>query len=58
MPKESRRPDRVAAAIREEIANFLAGGVKDPRVAGLVTVTGVGTGLTDTLLNEIFSKLP
>ena len=41
MPKESRRPDRVAAAIREEIANFLAGGVKDPRVAGLVTVTGV-----------------
>lgn len=24
----------------------------------LVTVTGVGTGLTDTLLNEIFSKLP
>ena len=40
-PKDSRRQDRVAEAIREEIATFLAEGVKDPRVAGLVTVTGV-----------------
>jgi ribosome-binding factor A len=39
--RDTRRPDRVAEAVREEIAAFLAGGVKDPRVTGLVTVTGV-----------------
>jgi ribosome-binding factor A len=38
---DSRRPDRVAEAIREAVAMFLAEGVKDPRVTGLVTVTGV-----------------
>lgn len=37
----NRRPDRVAEAIRAETASFLASGVKDPRVIGLVTVTGV-----------------
>ena len=37
----NRRPDRVAEAIREEIATFLAEDVKDPRIVGLVTVTGV-----------------
>jgi ribosome-binding factor A len=36
-----RRNDRVAEAIREEVATFLAEDVKDPRVTGLVTVTGV-----------------
>lgn len=41
MPFDNRRPDRVAEAIREEVATFLADGVKDPRVRGLVTVTGV-----------------
>jgi ribosome-binding factor A len=41
MPSDSRRPDRVAEAIREAVAMFLAEGVKDPRVTGLVTVTGV-----------------
>lgn len=41
MPADSRRPDRVAAAIRESVATFLTEGVKDPRVTGLVTVTGV-----------------
>ena len=41
MPKDSRRPDRVAEAIREEVATFLHEGVKDPRVSGIVTVTGV-----------------
>src|SRR5256885_1132523 len=41
MAFDNRRPDRVAEAIREEVARFLAGGVKDPRVRGLVTVTGV-----------------
>ena len=41
MPRDTRRPDRVAEAVREEIATFLAEGVKDPRVTGLVTVTGV-----------------
>ncbi|MFL5578060.1 MAG: 30S ribosome-binding factor RbfA [Gemmatimonadaceae bacterium] len=37
----NRRPDRVAEAIREEIATFLAERAKDPRIVGLVTVTGV-----------------
>lgn len=41
MANDGRRPDRVAEAIREEVAMFLAEGVKDPRVTGLVTVTGV-----------------
>ena len=40
MPQHQ-RSDRVAAAIREEVANFLAEGIKDPRVTALVTVTGV-----------------
>ncbi|HKG92656.1 MAG TPA: 30S ribosome-binding factor RbfA [Gemmatimonadaceae bacterium] len=41
MPSSPRRSDRVGEAIREEIATFLAEGVKDPRVVGMVTVTGV-----------------
>ena len=41
MPRDPRRPDRVAEAVREEIAIILAEGVKDPRVTGLITVTGV-----------------
>lgn len=41
MPSDSRRADRLAEAIREEVATFLAEGVKDPRVQGLVTVTAV-----------------
>jgi ribosome-binding factor A len=38
---DSRRPDRVAEAIRVEVASFLTEGAKDPRVRGLVTVTAV-----------------
>ena len=41
MPYDNRRPDRVAEAIREEVATYLTDGVKDPRVRGMVTVTGV-----------------
>lgn len=41
MPRDNRRAERVAAAIREEIATALAGGVKDPRISPLTTVTGV-----------------
>jgi len=41
MPHDSRRPDRVAEAIRVEVATFLNEGAKDPRIVGLVTVTGV-----------------
>ena len=41
MATEHRRSERVAEAIREEIATFLGSEVKDPRVVGLVTVTGV-----------------
>lgn len=38
---ENRRPDRLAEAIREEVASFLGEKVKDPRITGLVTVTAV-----------------
>jgi ribosome-binding factor A len=41
MPPDHRRADRVSEAIREEIATFLAEEAKDPRITGLVTVTGV-----------------
>lgn len=41
MATDNRRPDRVAEAIRAEVATFLNQDVKDPRVVGLVTVTGV-----------------
>jgi len=41
MPHDNRRADRVAEAIREQVATFLTEGVKDPRIVGLVTVTGV-----------------
>jgi len=41
MATEHRRADRVAEAIREEIAMFLASEAKDPRIARLTTVTGV-----------------
>lgn len=41
MPPSSRRADRVAEAIREEVATFLREGAKDPRLVAMVTVTGV-----------------
>lgn len=41
MAADHRRSERVAEGIREEVATFLAEDVKDPRVVGLVTVTGV-----------------
>jgi len=43
VPPSNRRSDRVAEAVREEIATFLSegGGAKDPRLVGLVTVTAV-----------------
>ena len=41
MPSDHRRADRVAEAMREEIATFLAEEAKDPRITRLVTVTGV-----------------
>ncbi len=40
-PRDPRRADRVGEAIREEVAAFLARDAKDPRLTGLVTVTGV-----------------
>jgi ribosome-binding factor A len=39
----TRRSDRLAEAIRTEVATFLAEEAKDPRLVGLVTVTGVET---------------
>jgi ribosome-binding factor A len=36
-----RRADRVAEAIRTEVATFLSEEAKDPRLTGFVTVTGV-----------------
>jgi ribosome-binding factor A len=41
MPSDNRRAERVAEAIREEIATFLAEDAKDPRITRLVTITGV-----------------
>jgi ribosome-binding factor A len=41
MANDFRRSDRVAEAIREEVATFLSEGAKDPRIVGFVTVTGV-----------------
>ena len=41
MPSDHRRSERVAEGIREEVATFLAEDAKDPRIVGLVTVTGV-----------------
>ena len=38
---QNRRPDRLAEAIREEVARFLNEKAKDPRITGMVTVTGV-----------------
>src|SRR5437763_14720309 len=40
MASTNRRPDRVAEAIRVEVATFLNQEAKDPRIVGLVTVTG------------------
>jgi ribosome-binding factor A len=41
MPSDHRRSERVAEGIRPELATFLAEDAKDPRIVGLVTVTGV-----------------
>jgi ribosome-binding factor A len=41
MPSDNRRADRVAAAIRQEVATFLTEHARDPRITGLITVTGV-----------------
>jgi ribosome-binding factor A len=38
---ENRRPDRLAEAIREDVARFLNEKAKDPRITGMVTVTAV-----------------
>jgi ribosome-binding factor A len=38
---DHRRADRVAEAIRAEVATFLREGAKDPRLVGMVTVTAV-----------------
>ncbi len=40
MGSDNRRADRVAEAIREEVATFLAEEAKDPRISRLTTVTG------------------
>lgn len=38
---DHRRADRVAEAVREDVATFLRDGAKDPRLVGMVTITGV-----------------
>jgi ribosome-binding factor A len=40
-PRDPRRVDRVAEAVREEVAAFLTRDAKDPRLTGFVTVTAV-----------------
>lgn len=44
MSSDNRRVDRVAEGIREVVATFLMEEAKDPRLVGLVTVTGVDVG--------------
>lgn len=41
MAGNNRRADRVAEAIREDVATFLGEGAKDPRLVGMITVTAV-----------------
>src|SRR6476646_6999232 len=41
MAHDNRRSERVAEAIRIEVATFLTEGAKDARIVGFVTVTGV-----------------
>jgi ribosome-binding factor A len=41
MPPHHRRADRVAEAIRENVATFLTSGAKDPRLVAQITVTAV-----------------
>lgn len=41
MAHDSRRAERVAEGIREEVARFLQTEARDPRLQGLVTVTAV-----------------
>jgi ribosome-binding factor A len=41
MAHDSRRAERAAEGIREEVARFLSTDAKDPRIQGLVTVTAV-----------------
>ena len=41
MSPDHRRADRVAEAIRMDVATFLQSGAKDPRLLAIVTVTGV-----------------
>jgi ribosome-binding factor A len=38
--RNTRRADRVAEAVRVEVATFLTEAAKDPRIVGFVTVTG------------------
>src|SRR5436305_12533362 len=38
--RNTRRADRVAEAVRGEVATFLTESAKDPRIVGFVTVTG------------------
>lgn len=59
MASTNRRPDRVAEAIRVEVATFLSQDVKDPRILGLVTVTGVDVSRdlrTATVFVSIFGS--
>jgi ribosome-binding factor A len=41
MAADNRRAERLAEAIREDVATFLRDGAKDPRLVGMVTVTAV-----------------
>jgi ribosome-binding factor A len=41
MTTEGHRHERIAEEIRHEVSSMIAGELKDPRIAGLVTVTEV-----------------
>jgi ribosome-binding factor A len=40
-PAPSHRPEQLASAIREAVQQIIDRGLQDPRVSGLITITGV-----------------
>ena len=48
----SRRGEQVSSALREAIQGVIDRGLQDPRVSGLITVTGVTVGATEDNLKS------
>lgn len=54
----SQRTDRISALLRESIQKVISKGLHDPRVSGLITVTGVTTDNDLTQSTVTVSVLP